>query len=433
MAAGSRHPRNDRRVRLRRRAEGLATRTPPIRPGIPPPGSCSTSGSSTGGGPKLRTYRVDSRGPAPSPARDPAAVRDDEPRLRAHATLHGVRDRPRRAARAALPARPQQLRRVAAVRPRQSDAGRSSSRGTAASPASRSASRSSTTTSTTPSRTARTWCSISSVTPTTTTSTVAFGTSARRRSTTPRQRSAACASQPHGAGRDRGHLCPMAASSRSTTGAARPGHRYAYMAGPAGRHIGYAFRCGAEGRPRPWQPRAAHDFGAGHVAGRADLRPALSRRRRGRRVAAVARLLGEASTAPGWWCSMRATSSPTPSRSRTCAITSRSGSTGRSPTASPHDRRGPPAQPVHPYPCGRTAVERTDVARVHDPSPRRLRGSHHDWSQDGQGASQMRARDPQGRQGVHRVDPSHRLAEERAGESRRAPAHPGRDVLGRRP
>ena len=48
MAARSGHARDDRRVRLRRRAEGPATRTPPIRHGTPRPASSSTSASSTG-------------------------------------------------------------------------------------------------------------------------------------------------------------------------------------------------------------------------------------------------------------------------------------------------------------------------------------------------------------------------------------------------
>ena len=163
-----------------------------------------------------------------------------------------------------------------------------------------------------------------------------------------------------------------------------------------------------------------HDFGAGQVAGEPIFVPRSRGQRRGRRLAAVRSSTRRPSTARGWWCSTRATSSPTRSRSRTCATTSRSASTGRSRAASPHDRRGPPAQPVHPVPCRRPAAERVDVAAVHDPSPRGLRRAHDDGSQDGQGPPQMRPRDPQGRQGVPRVDPAHCLAEERRGRTPRA-------------
>ena len=72
------------------------TRTPPTRPGTRPPASSSTSGSSTG--------RARSCAPTGSTARGKLhhlhainlPVRDDQPRLRADAKLHGVRDRPAR-------------------------------------------------------------------------------------------------------------------------------------------------------------------------------------------------------------------------------------------------------------------------------------------------------------------------------------------------
>ena len=67
--------------------------------------------------------------------------------------------------------------------------------------------------------------------------------------------------------------------------------------------------------------------GAGR--GRADLRPAIARQRRGRRLAADRSSTRRRSTARGWSCSMRVTSRPSRSRSRTCATTFRSASTAR--------------------------------------------------------------------------------------------------------
>ena len=114
---------------------------------------------------------------AAPPARDQAAVPDDQPRLRAHVEVHGVRDRSARPAGAALPARASRASTSHCASTARRRHRSSSPRGTAASRASPSASRSSTTTSTTRSTTAMTSCSTWSATRTTTTSTAASATS----------------------------------------------------------------------------------------------------------------------------------------------------------------------------------------------------------------------------------------------------------------
>ena len=201
--------------------------------------------------------------------------------------------------------------------------------------------------------------------------------------------------------------------------------------GPAGRPTA-PFDVDHQGRPRHGR-LDAHDFGAGHVAGEPIFVPRSPDAGRGRRLAAVASSTRRPSTARGWWCWTRATSSPSRSRSRTCATTCRSASTARSRSGSRHDRRRADTTRS----CarrGRPAPQRADAARASRSGPRP--GSECS-PRPVAGPAETRRKCVRA---IRRGDRayvvsirSYGLAEERRRPNpRRAPAHPRRDVLGRR-
>ena len=134
-------------------------------------------------------------------------------------------------------------------------------------------------------------------------------------------------------------LCRMAASSRSTTGAARRQAPLRLPRGPAG-----------PTRPFDAIMKVDHDRGTSAAL----VRCATSRESRSSSRAA------DAAEDDGWLLSLVYSAKehrsrlvildardvePTRSRSRTFATTSRWDSTGRSPPGSPHDRRGPQHNP----------------------------------------------------------------------------------------
>ena len=331
-----------RRVRLRRRAEEPlhVLRPPDLGSGT---GELYNFGIQYGRRTKLRTYRVDARGQLHHLQPVTPAVRDHQPRLRADAQVHGLRDRPAGRAGAAVPARSRQPRQVACASTARRRRRSSWCRATAASRASPSASRSSTTTSTTPTRTAT-----------------------RRRArprALPRLRqhppqlpqaspagfddvstgSAGCGSAPSGEVDDRGPV-PGRLRVPAARLAAHELGRIATPTWPAGRPDAArrALRRDHEDRPRARRHRD----------------PRLRRRARSRASRSSCRALPTAarttagcsrsstrlpSTARGWSCSTRATSSRSRSRSRTCATTSRSASTARSRRGL---RRRNPAEPA---------------------------------------------------------------------------------------
>ena len=329
--------------------QGLVTRTPPTRRGTPPPASSTTSGSSTARARSCAPTASTRAASCTTCTRSPS-VRDAQPRLRADVEVHGVRDRSGRpaACRASCSGSPASTSRCASTR----------SKATQVILAPRDGGKP---------RIAecepffhyhinnafddgddvvldlvrypdydnihRGFRDVQAL-------------RLRRRSTTSL---AGCGVSPSDEVDDRGHL-----SARLRVPAARLApHEPApplHLPGRPGRRRRRARR--AVQRDHQDRPRARRHHGARarrRDRSRASRSSCRARGQRRRTTAGCCRSsTRRPSTGRGWWCSTRATSSPTRSRSRICAITCRSDSTARSRAASRSrpQRRKPPAVPA---------------------------------------------------------------------------------------